>query len=334
MNKTDSRIAYIDIAKGLVIFFTIWCHLGGVGTSAYSIFPEGIFLIINPAAFMLSGYFFSTKRGFRTFCVKKSQQLLLPYLIYLLPIYIYNYLWGVYYNVDYAEVASRSSIHNAPTWFIYSLWMMSCIYYLLNMVFKKKLQLGIAVLTCVGIGYLLKRYTSVDFKIGQSLMYMIYYYIGHMYKSHYSNLDLLNRWQIQSICFPIFICIAFLYSISDQWVDIISSSILYFLAAFSGSFIVVSLSYKIKQCRFLEYLGRNSLIILCTHQYCLFIACRPTGITNPWLQLFIAMILVLISVEFINRFMPWTIGKFDMDNTKNYIINYLNKFQLRLNPFK
>ena len=74
------RIEYIDLAKGICICLVVWNHNcnGFVRTPFY--FTAMIFRM--PLYFFLSGLFFKTYGEFVNFCLRKTNKLFVPFLVF------------------------------------------------------------------------------------------------------------------------------------------------------------------------------------------------------------------------------------------------------------
>lgn len=78
---------------------------------------------------------------------------------------------------------------------------------------------------------------------------------------------------------------------------------------------------KIENINLLIYFGRNSLIILCTHQ-CIMSLIRVifrndlTGMISGFIMFLIVILIEIPVIEIINRYLPFIIGK-KYDSCKN-----------------
>lgn len=111
------------------------------------------------------------------------------------------------------------------------------------------------------------------------------------------------------ISLPLFVSIALLNSISEFGKEIIAESPLFFVAAISGSICFMCLCKAIGYIGIFNYLGKNSLVVLGMHQFCLFFVFRGMHINNAWIVFLLAMLLVIGLAFVCNRFFPIIAGK-------------------------
>lgn len=107
----------------------------------------------------------------------------------------------------------------------------------------------------------------------------------------------------------LFTLIAIPYSMSKKYEDMINMSPFYFIAAVTGSWLFLQLMKNFKSRTAISWIGANSLLYLCCHQYFLFIAARGLHINNPFLVTSTALVLSGIATLLINRYCPVIIGK-------------------------
>lgn len=312
MTKTINRIQYLDLTKGVLMILVVMLHLGGVGKSDYKIYPEFCWLFMLPCFFIVSGYFFSCKLPFKKFLWKKTRQLLIPYYIFGLPVIVYNIIYGYLHGIPYDEVIFASSVHNHPLWFIFSLYVMSLLFYTIKRYIKRVLFIGITVLVLTLLGLYISSLNIIDIKWTNSLEYLIYLWIGNLWKTN--GLELGNSPKFcnlsiyLSISVAVFVIIALPFQFSEQFHQIALSTPIYFIGAITGSILLILLMREIGHLPIINFIGRNTLIILCMHEYILFVVCRLIGFSNPWIQLTISLCILIAIATFVNSYVPWIIG--------------------------
>jgi fucose 4-O-acetylase-like acetyltransferase len=84
---------------------------------------------------------------------------------------------------------------------------------------------------------------------------------------------------------------------------------LYFIAAISGSYLFLLFMKQFKKRNVISFIGENSLIYLCCHQYFLFVAAWGLHFQNPFLVTLTSIICCGIVALFVNRYCPFIIGK-------------------------
>lgn len=302
------RIPYIDLAKGLLICGVVMLHTGGVGIGQ-TILPSFFDLFMVPCFFMLSGYFCKNNVSVKELFVKKTNSLLIPYFIYILPVLVYNLMWWMMSDVaDFSQVVAKSSIHNHPTWFIISLFFMAFIYKVLSKLFRSPNALvAVSCFISLAASYAKIKSLPVHIIYINAFAYLAYYTLGGYIAR--CNLSKFSLHRLFMISLPLFVSIALLNSMSGFGKAIISESPLFFVAAITGSICFMCLCKAIGHIGMFNYLGKNSLVILGMHQFCLFLVFRGMHINNPWIVFLLAMLLI-VSLAFVcNRFFPIIAGK-------------------------
>lgn len=307
MKKATNRIQYLDLTKGVLMILVVMLHLGGVGKSDYRIYPEFCWLFMLPCFFIISGYFFSCRLPFKKFLWKKTRQLLIPYYVFGLPVVVYNYVWGYVHGIPYDEVILSSSVHNHPLWFIFSLYVMNVLFYAIKRYIKRDFFVGATVLGLTLLGLFIRFHNVIDIKWTNSLEYLIYFWIGNLWKT--SGFELGNcpplLW---FICVAVFAIIALPFQFSEWFYQIALSTPIYFIGAVIGSFLLILIMKKIDRISPINFIGRNTLIILIMHEYILFVVCRLIGFSNPWILLTITLCILTAIAAIVNRYVPWIIG--------------------------
>lgn len=104
------RNTYIDIAKGIGIIMVLGLHTG--------FHFEWMTPFEMPLFFFLSGVLFNEKIPFKLFVVKKTNTLLLPFIFFEMPAWIYNISYALFHpGVSVSESMMNSAIPTAG-WFL------------------------------------------------------------------------------------------------------------------------------------------------------------------------------------------------------------------------
>lgn len=291
------RIDYIDVAKGLGMFLVIWGHIkhGGITHSFVYSFHMPLFFFISGMLFVPSKY-----SSFALFLKKKSQTLLLPYILYS----IFTWLIWVGYNttstdsgVNYffpllqtflAQGSTGYLLHNAPLWFITCLFVVEAIYYLITRRINwgghlLLLTLGLAILSM----YLVNRYSwyaKLPWNFEVALVALFFYACGNVLASHYSIKKIYEIVSTRVVIFSV-ICIVLLFLLvvfatvndcADMGADYFTKNhYIFLLTGVLGSIFVVFLSAIIftrlnksvfsPVVSFCKWVGLNSMDILSIH---------------------------------------------------------------------
>ena len=129
------RIEWLDLSKGIGIFLVIAGHCLNVNTTPFHL----IFEFHMPLFFLLSGYTYSRKMGFRNMVEKKFKGLLVPFIsFYLLGTAATLVLPQWHKGFSLAAVkndlifAYPDSVHNSSIWFLVCLFWVCVAYWFIS----------------------------------------------------------------------------------------------------------------------------------------------------------------------------------------------------------
>lgn len=276
---TQSRISWIDVAKGYGTILVIYAHLG-VGTLWTWMYSFHL-----PLFFFLSGYVFSTKHDFGNFILKKIKSIVIPYFCLGIPMVAFSLLWNmINYNLSYAvaDVIDRLKLllYQQRLW---TLWFMACLFFL-NILFylvvkicrKNWIVMVISmILPLVGLYYYKSGGTPMYWNIDVCVMAIPFFAVGYLYKLYAKQVDdVIMKKGISIIAFVIFAVVNIItwrlsLDESGLGLEMFESNyghpIFTYIAAFAGIFCVVIVS-KWFTIEPLRYIGENSMIYYAWHQ--------------------------------------------------------------------
>ncbi|TDM56052.1 acyltransferase family protein [Aliivibrio fischeri] len=263
---TDRNLA-IDSIKGIMIIFVVFGHIVYVGEFKYlfNVFREFIYIFHMPIFLMLSGYLFRCELS-TSWLKTIFSKLVIPYIFsfscYLVILY-YVGIWGgieVSNHINGFQDALKAIIISpfASYWYLHSLILFSLFFYISSLISYKlnfnKLTLPLTLL-------LYSVFHFLFFESNFKFFYWVsgYIWLGYIYHyclKNYRNDDLFIS------CLSVFIVILSIV-ISGKVIgfefqrSLISLVILFFLYFL----------FKRFNCRVLEFIGRNSLLIFLFHVY-------------------------------------------------------------------
>jgi polysaccharide biosynthesis protein PslL len=286
----DSRVKYIDIAKGISIFLVAIFH-----SRLPVYFPETIWamsLFRMPLFFLLSGVFFSFLVKPQKFILEKSEVLLKPYfsvLLIVLAIDAISGSEGLLYQLNGILYGNGDTIKWAPLWFLTHLFAVYVFTYALFCIFKFHL-LPVTLQTITLITFMLcgtlfvqffwymdiqifnhsMQLPGLPFSIDIILITSVFFISGSLLK------DTLMAFKPNLLLLSFAIAMFYLICIySDAHIDLnkrVYNSPLYStLGALFGIYAVLSLAWYISKVEWLSYLplrlGEASLYILIFHVF-------------------------------------------------------------------
>lgn len=300
-----ARNRSIDIAKGIGIICVIGLHSG--------FHSDWMVSFEMPLFYLISGLFHKRDIDFKTFIIKNINTLLIPYLFFELPKWLYDLYYWTTHDVSLYTCISNSAIATT-TWFLLSLFEVRIIsFFVLRFIDYKPLILTLA----VGFsftGYLMSKFELISpLYLYTSISCVSYYLIGYMFNHKFSEVsdDTIYRLKCLIIgggtllaCYFIDIYFnQYIFYRNNQlegpWWSIVCCALL-------GSMGILFISKSIKNNRLLEFFGRYSLIVLGTHLY--FIKSITGFGLHPAILFVTSVVFSFISVLFLKRFVPRLCG--------------------------
>lgn len=287
------RNRYIDTIKAVGIFLVV------LGHHKTSITPY-IYSFHMPLFFFLSGIFHKNYSSYSIFFFNKVKSLIIPYLFFSITLFCFwlirvrnidgikirESLNGIFMGMNMPGVSSM--VWGIILWFLLTLFIVENIYYLIS-----KANNVVSILICnifLGVvGYYYNYYKPTYFDIWHftvALNAIQFYSIGAIFKNKILNLNKISYKYV--ILLFIISYISWYYNglIDMRTLRYGNSIMLFYLSAFSGIGFII---YLIKNLNiynlFLDFIGKNTLIILAYHMSCM---------------IFIKFILILIGIKSIN----------------------------------
>ena len=275
------RYEYVDLMKGICIMLVIIHHL--VGKSPIS--PLYLTMFRMPLYFLLSGLFFSTYGSFREFLIKKFNTLLVPFIFTWLVVRVHT---GLHFGDWQMDVIN----YNVSIWFLMVLFQVGLVVYLITLLPREWMRLGIALaLSLVGyvlwhrftlppwwntvpglsaMNHVLQQRITLPFWWDAVLSSTIFYYLGIQAR----RLRLLEararKWDVLFLVLCLLVFGILAYYFPKMFLDLRTNRInasypVLLIAALSGTGIVFFLSKLIRYVPLISYYGRYSIIALCAH---------------------------------------------------------------------
>ncbi len=255
-----------DIARGIGIVLVVWGHLKSCPVH------DEIFLFHMPLFFLLSGSFLSTKRNVKSFCLHKIRFLIGPFFVFYTASFIYGAIRSGYYNpMDYVHsLHGHLMAPNAPLWFLLSLFEVSLLAYFVEKFIAQRFVKILIVLFVTLLGYYLSiNGIRIHGGVSQALLCYVFYQIGYWIRCCRCSEYLSGNFIFLIVIMSGYILGVVLNIKTDINLSLINHTyILFFIPALCGSLIVIYISNLCANYRclyWLAYLGRNSLLIMCTH---------------------------------------------------------------------
>lgn len=327
MNK---RIEYIDLAKGICIFFIVIQHV----TYYYHIeypFQKMIESFTLPLFFFLSGIFFKEYGGVLDFCIRKTNKLLIPFIsFFILTCLIQNWIFtgeigGVFYL---RELLIHERLHyNYAIWFLPCLFEVSVLFYLLQRFLGAKLLCITSFVIGVCIGSFK---VDLPLYIDSAMMFLPFFTFGCLLKQNTEFFSGPPEWKRDGIL--IGVCFLSGYVLCNMLhPNSYIQPLLFYLWGMLGTFMILLFARLAKSFQPFSYWGRYSIVILCVHFPILIHVKRILlrydidGISGMMFNLCITMILSTICIPLFCKYLPFTVAQKDLLPTKTKLTQQSNE---------
>lgn len=355
--KTTDRIKYLDIAKGIGIILVIMGHTGFLFDNLKTYF----FSFHMPLFFVISGMLMNIKHeedaDFKVLASKKIKALMIPYLsfsiIYII-VYIITYNMNLVTKEDFIQsVIYMFTLYGDSTlWFLPALLIGELLFIYLVRKIEGVWSLALA-LCLAGVAYLLQLLITpfwamhnnsliiiniVDFirMFLRGMISSLFVGIGYWGYKYANDLEDKLKEKISKIndlgqgiyiaIGVILMAITYGFALINETVDyhrLVFGDVMYFMAAATlGSFGIIYISKGLNEVKLLEYFGKNSLIIMCTHLNCyvLFASIQIAWLVDTVItraKSYVFMLVIVVSalliesllITIINKFLPFMLGK-------------------------
>lgn len=312
--EDKKRISWIDTAKGVGILLVVFFHMdikqlpGMITGGGYIVAFYMIFF------FIMSGLFYNPNN-----ILQRIKSLLVPWCyFYLLGIVIYSLKLAIKHeSITFNTfllpfMGATKDYPNTPLWFLWALAvtsLMSAI--ILKLTKYNKWSSFIICFSLSVLGFYLGKYSIINkYYMSVCLLVIPFFYGG----------SVLREWLLKERSIALYIT-AFLFSlllylIKPEWCNVSQCSvpmsyIRWVIIVCFASYALMGLCMYLDKNKLLSsvfsYFGRNSLIVLCTHSFLLFI---PTLFQNLFINQWFAIILGLVIVMLVEFPIIYLINKY------------------------
>lgn len=315
MPNKNTRIEYIDIAKGIGIILVVFGHT----LNQHNLPCLYIRSFHMPLFFFISGLCFSFDKynNSITFINKRCRQIVIPLINFIL----LSILVSISITPQYYPPELLSQRMPGAMWFLLVLFIAEIIYFFFRKYTKNIYTIIIFLIINAFIGILLHRENiSLPYNISTVFISIFYYGIG----------NISRRYDLQKIhkclCLPLLLLPLILVIFTHDTLDLVynympSCEAIYILASLSGLTGIIIFSVYLQNINnkyiknTLLYLGKNTLIVLCLHT--IFINLTNVYIhkyissqtTYLLLQQIVVWTSCYISIRIINSYLPFMLGK-------------------------
>ena len=308
-----NRITWLDTAKGIGILLVILGHMA---------IPEKLSIIIfsfhMPLFFFISGFLFNENKYLlnKKIYIKKFSSLIWPFYTFTILTLILNIILHntgelssfVYFKQVLLDMMFANDSIDTPLWFLTALFTTEIIFFQLLKYYKDKVIFIIFIIFVIGLLNAYSLDLKLFFNIHIAMIGLIFFTAGWYIKDKLYLMDIIKVNFFYKFIFLLMVLV--FLALNNQKIDMYSmqyGNIFYFMGtSFIGIFLVLLISIRLDNIKFisivLNYLGRNSLILLAMHGIIPLIVHYFIGTLPFRMDRIINIVLLFASIEFINRY--------------------------------
>ena len=317
------RIEFIDLAKGICILLVVVYHID----ASLVDFP-GLNALRMPLYFILSGLFFKNYGGFLRFFEKKTNKILIPFLVFFSIDYIRLafHRGDLYLKFWLSPINAPFAMENSPIWFLAALFMCNIMFYLCFKISRNSIILGLIMLMTGFIGYqLTTNNIYLPFYTTQAINGLPFFYVGWLikktpllYPNKYDKFNLL----LASTLIGCSILICSILGITPRIDFRLNEYTEYawLVHPISIAMVIGTLLFckYLKWLPIISYFGRYSIVTLCLHKllivylgYYLIIKYGFKWVEGPVLC-FLVIMICWLAIPFLTRIAPIAFAQKDL----------------------
>jgi fucose 4-O-acetylase-like acetyltransferase len=328
LDTRKKRIEWIDLAKGFCILLVMWWHIKelysnrGFTDRNYLLYMGTYFRM--PLYFFLSGLFFKTYSGYMDFLTRKTNKLLVPYLIFAFLGVAFSLLWQ-------DRLPARRTWEDLypflPIWFLWCLFVMNSLFYAVRATARGYEPLVIAIVGIMGVaGYCSGESEVKLLHMRTAFTAMPFFVAGYAVRNH---TNFLTRSARQWELIPAAVAATMLYILTRHngkaGIFYISNTYEVPLWALYGGgvlgiYAILTVASIIKRLPMVSHLGRYSIVVLITHYPILYLMPKSWSRLlfkgfGGWCALEELVLLACIEIPIIalcTHYLPWFFAQKDL----------------------
>lgn len=332
------RLAYIDIAKGVLILFLLMGHAllfiknEGINDNFINGFQHTRLYLWSPyympAFFVITGFCSNFNKPFGTFLWQNFKTLKIPAMIF--GTFLAIVTMASHHTLSATGISRHVALCwiNSGLWFLDALFISKILYWGIGKIIKNDILSLTSCLLLFAVGFTLYLHfrPSKDFgNIEHALMLTVFLWIGQMVKKHKESL--LNKMSAL-LLLALYIGAALSISLLGTRIPFITNRIqlewlslpIFFLMSIAGSVVIIYLCKVVGRCRPIQFIGQNSLVYYMLNTFALNISVK---LFSKYMTSHVACILLFIAVmaltlviltvitKIVNtKYLRFTLGKF------------------------
>lgn len=274
MGGGKQRVRYLDIAKGLLIILLVFAHFRSA--LARTDFENELFVYVYgwnsificfymPAFFLISGYCSNFKKGILSFTKSLLRNLLLPlFALSLINDIAYSLMVT---HQDLTTVLLNAITRGGTLWFIQALILAKVVCYIIQKFTDSRIAMLLLTIMLLVIGVALNQ-----FKVGSNPFYYQHGLVASFFVSlgiYLKENPIVYEKMLERslLVYPFIGIVNFWYSPSlTAFLSVSLKTLpLFLILSTCGTLFLLAICKKMRECRWIEFWGRNSLVVYGLH---------------------------------------------------------------------
>lgn len=297
---------YIYISKAILIVLVVIGHIFLTGS-----LHNFIYTFHMPAFFIISGMFITTKgRTITSLIKKKFYTLIIPFIFFeVIGSFVYIIRYGFTQSIfGFAYNSLTLHCNTGADWFLVTLFFAEILFIIMQKTIRSKSANIIISIVAVLLALVLPN--DHFFNIARRILVAVGFLSFGFYCSDFIKKD---NHILSLISFALTIVVTALNGSVGMSDMVLNNPFLFFGGSITGTYFIIQLSKRIKFAP-LNYVGKNTLIVMGTHQAILLPIRYYFNIPEFSLYSGLIVLILVILLEFpiiylFNRFIPFLVGK-------------------------
>lgn len=323
----ENRINFIDYSKGIGILLVVLGHI----YDGDNILANWIYSFYMPLFFIISGFLLNFEKETRVkkLFFKRFKTLIIPYIIFCIINIVGNFILNnMSMSLLKVDILNMNTLYGVyALWFLPALFISEFIFLFIknNIVIRRnKILLYMLIffsllililINKINVNYIVVKFITV---LIRSIIALFFINIGYY---SYKFINTMNPKIYQIIMLSI---VSVSFALINGYVNlsglIFNNYFLYIFNSVIGVANIIFIAKKIRRNKILSFFGKNTLIIMATHQLILRIIINSSIINylNGVVLMFLMLIIEYPIIITINKNLAFLIGKTkDNKNIKN-----------------
>ena len=301
----STRLDYIDIVKGICIILVVFFHFPYISTLPnFSTWGGYVTTFYMPLFFVMSGLFFKPQN-----IMYKVKRLMIPYISFYVAAYAMYVLKCIviheeidWLNFFFPFCGKTINYQNTPIWFLLVLAEIDVI------------SSHICSFLCGCLGYLLGKVVNMPYYIDVALVNLLFFLLAYYYRCYILNINWIYGIILIIVSVITYLANPGITNVSQNYIPM--GYLLFIVVSVTASLGFVGVTKLITGIggKVIAFVGKNSLIIMCTHMMLMAIPSFLVGyMQNLYYALFLGLLIILLIeipiILLINRYFNFMLGK-------------------------